>query len=114
MHVRILEQCTSEKQEPELKILGFSDELLQTNRMKTILTQTHSEEHKVFLVVLPDTVVHPRTVVVHLFDAPLTNTGKTNSDTIINASYVFRLDSVGIIYTEKVSPYFLAILKVAQ
>lgn len=51
---------------------------------------------------------------VHLFDAPLTNTGKTNSDTIINASYVFRLDSVGIIYTEKVSPYFLAILKVAQ
>lgn len=36
--------------------------------------KTHREEHKVFLVVLSDTVVHPGTMVVHLFDAAFTHT----------------------------------------
>lgn len=39
---------------------------------------SHREEHKVFLVVLSDTVVHPGTVVVHLFDAALTHTVETH------------------------------------
>lgn len=32
---------------------------------------THSEKHKVLLIVLPDTVIDPRAVVVHLADAAL-------------------------------------------
>lgn len=39
-----------------------------------VVSRTHCEEHKVFLVVLSDTVVHPGTVVVHLFDAAFTHT----------------------------------------
>lgn len=35
---------------------------------------THREEHKVLLVVLPDAVVHPGTVVVHLLDAAFAHT----------------------------------------
>lgn len=41
--------------------------------------KTHSEEHKVLLVVLPDTVVDPGTVVVHLFDAAFTHTMDTHT-----------------------------------
>lgn len=42
---------------------------------------TYCEQDKVLLVVLADTVVDPRTVVVHLANAPLTNTETThNSD----------------------------------
>lgn len=40
---------------------------------------SHREKHKVFLVVLSDTVVHPGTVVVHLFDAAFTHTGHTQN-----------------------------------
>ena len=39
--------------------------------------KTHCEEHKVLLVVFSDTVVHPGTVVVHLFDAAFTHTVDT-------------------------------------
>ncbi len=39
--------------------------------------KTHREEHKIFLVVLSDTVVDPRTMVVHLFDATFTHTVNT-------------------------------------
>lgn len=42
---------------------------------------TYREQDKVLLVVFADTVVDPRTVVVHLANAPLTNTETThNSD----------------------------------
>lgn len=40
---------------------------------------THREEHEVFLVALSDTVVHPGTVVVHLFDAAFTHTAGTHT-----------------------------------
>lgn len=41
--------------------------------------KTHSEEHKVLLVVFSDAVVHPGTVVVHLSDAAFTNTENTKT-----------------------------------
>ena len=37
---------------------------------------THSEEYKVFLVALPNAVVHPGAVVVHLLDTAFTYTEK--------------------------------------
>lgn len=40
---------------------------------------THCEEHKVFLVVFSDTVVHPGTVMIHLFDAAFTHTVDTHA-----------------------------------
>lgn len=45
--------------------------------MITLCFKTHREENKVFLVVLSDAVVHPGTVVVHLFDAAFTHTVDT-------------------------------------
>lgn len=38
---------------------------------------SHREEHKIFLVVLSNAVVHPGTVVVHLFDAAFAHTADT-------------------------------------
>jgi len=49
-------------------------------RNHSSLRHTYSEEDKESLIVLAYTVVDPRTVVIHLSDASLTDTNKQNKE----------------------------------
>lgn len=50
--------------------------------------ETHSEKHKVFLIVFTDTVVHPWTVMIHLPDAAFTHTkDNKHTHTVLEASH---------------------------
>lgn len=55
----------------------FKPSLLYGGRGR-IQKLTYCKQDEVLLVVLTDTVIDPGTVVVHLPDAPLTNTGRAH------------------------------------
>lgn len=52
---------------------------------------TYCEKHKVLLVVLPNTVIDPRTVMVHLPYAPPAHTEQQRSHGLLPADFLMKL-----------------------
>lgn len=69
-------------------------------RSHSVKMNTYREEHKVLLVVFSDTVVHPGTVMIHLFDAAFAHTAGGRAHIHTDIITMMRLEANALMYSE--------------